>query len=392
MKKRLFGALALFEFMAIACSDQQVEDHVNYKFLFDSSPLMIQIDENTVGASRKYQLFETDDDVYLAFLNDINSSIKVYKLDSLNGPHQTIYFETMDGPNSINGELYFFEILDKDSILIMTEFSGGIMFVVNWEGEIKQRINIPLEENLKTNYFPALDASATAFQLEGRKLLFPYSVSSAYSNAKGVAFIYNLEDSTVKYGNNELSYYSDFDPSHIGGKEFFKVSMTYNEKSKKFLMTRPLDNRVYELNQEMEVLNSVDVPTKGYEEFKQLRKTKDRYRSNEKEFLYHRYGNSKFSSITYDKWKNVYYRVMVKGYSKEELDRIVDNGELLYASFSITVLDEQLNTIYEHHVESEEDLSYNEFFVSPKGLSFRYLGPVDEDVMRFKTFGLKDAE
>jgi hypothetical protein len=389
MKNRICWTFILSALVLSACSGEKQMERSTYSYDFDLNRIELGLDNTTVGRSTKFQTITDRDSIeYLAFLNEVNSTIKLYRLDSLAGPQRTIWFETQEGPNSIGGNLFFFEILNKDSILTYVEFAGGPMVMTNWEGEKIDVLELPIAELLETNYFPGFNTSSPIFKISGDRLLFPYSVSKLNTTGKSPLFVYNMRTRSVDFGLESLGFYSGLDAEKIGGKEFFKTSMTFNSKERVYVMIRPLDKNIYKVSENMELIQAYEVKDSYAKPFETLRQTRDNYRSAEKKYLYHRYVNSSYKSVIYDPWKNVYYRIITKGYNKEEIDLIVDKGQMIYGEFMINVFDEDFKRILDYPISSKDCLSHDEFFVSSKGLALKVLTNVDEDIMSFKTFSL----
>lgn len=390
-KNIYFLAAAMVFFIISSCKNDNLssaDEFFDHSFEFDQ--LNFGLDSTTENGSERFQSFSDDslNEEYVAFLNKINATIKIYNLDSLSGPSKTIVFETSQGPNSVGGYPNYFDILNKDSILTYVDFSGGAMTLTDWEGKKINVYDLSLDENLETNYFPGFTSSAPVYQLSKNQILFPYSVSKNNTTGKPPLFVLDTESGELNYGLENLRFYSHLDAEKIGGKEFFKSALTYNSDQNAYAMILPLDDRVFLVSPEMDMIQSYSLPDRDFLPFQPLTKSRSQYKSDDRKYLYHRYGNSRYSSIVYDKWKQVYYRILLKGYSKTEIDAIVDQGKLIYSSFKISVFDSNFNQLLNHTVQGSDSLSYNEFFVSSKGLALRQLSVTDENIMSFGVFNL----
>lgn len=390
-KNIYFLVVAMVFFIISSCKNDNLSSaDESFAYAFEFDQLNFGLDSTTENGSQRFQSFSEDSlkKEYVAFLNQVNATIKIYNLDSLSGPSKTIVFETGQGPNSVGGYPTYFNILNKDSILTYVDFSGGTMTLTDWNGLRIDIYTLPLFENLKTNYLPGFSTSAPLYQLSENQILFPYSVSKNNTTGKSPLFVLDTESGELSYGLENLRFYDHLDAEKIGGKEFFKSAITYNSDQNVYAMILPLDDRVFLVSPEMDMIESYSLPDQDILPFQPLTKSRSQYKSDDRKYLYHRYGNSRYSSIVYDKWKQVYYRILLKGYSKTEIDAIVDQGKLVYSSFKISVFDSNFNQLLNHTVQGSDSLSYNEFFVSSKGLALRQLSGTNEDIMSFGIFNL----
>lgn len=390
MRELVLALILIFAFSTSSCSSSVEEAEVSYLHYMKKSELTIGLDSTTVDRSARFQVFSTSDSSveFLAFINEIESSIKVYRFDSLEGPERTIHFETGEGPNTIGGPLAFFDILSLDSLLTYVEFSEGSMSIMSPDGKRHDSFRLPTLSSLSTNYYPGFSNSSPIFKLDNDRLLFPYSVSKVNGEGKAPLFTYNMKSDKVSYGLRVLRNYENLNSEKIGGKEFFKVSITYNSNDNTYSIIRPLDSKIYVVSPEMELLKSIEFKDPDQKEFKTLNKPYKSYRSNEKRFLYHRYGNSRFTSIIYDPWKKVYYRILNLGYSKDQIDKIVDDGIRVYPDFKISVFNSSFDMILNYHVDGAENISLDEFFVYSGGLAMKKMVKSDEDLMKFQVYDI----
>lgn len=382
----------LFPLLAILNCQNNEDKNLkrSYSYTFTSDDLEFTLDSISIASSNTYQVFEDENgSEFLATLNGVDHSIKIYPLDSVSPIDHTIKLSVDQSPNSIKGNPYFFQILNKDSILILAEFTEGLVSLVNFKGQLIDSYTLPIFENLQTNYHPGFNSSAPVQYLNG-KFIFPYSISKIKNSGFPPLFSFDPETDSIIYRLKDIKLYTNLNLNRIGDKEFFKSSMTFNTKEKFFIMSFPLDKNLYKVDTDLNLISTFDGSSIYERDFIELGKNVDKYRSDERKFLYHRYGNSRYTSIVYDKWKDLYYRINFHGYTDDQIDKIVEEGIIIYPQFSIHVFDNKFKTLFEYQVNNSDSLSYHEFFVSKKGLALKKENVLDENRFKFKIFNVSE--
>ncbi|HMP32110.1 MAG TPA: DUF4221 family protein, partial [Saprospiraceae bacterium] len=146
---------------------------------------------------------------------------------------------------------------------------------------------------------------------------------------------------------NHISYFMPYpdmfkDKTETYPTQFYNESCTYNEISQKFIFSFPADNYLYEVKTNGEILK---VHWAGSKYFKVVPPLPKRTTDNIKH-AEHTFNNFHFERLIFDKYHNVYYRLVWHPDTKDKFS-FSNQGVLFRPRLSIIILDSRFRHIGE---------------------------------------------
>lgn len=167
-----------------------------------------------------------------------------------------------------------------------------------------------------------------------------------------------------------------------GGFNFRVVLSCFNERGGNLVLSFPADASITVYNLRSGKTEYHHAASTFFGEIKPLSHSKDG--KIDWEVIYKHFATQpSYSSIIYDRYRNVYYRTADIPINEDKYDQ--NNIEGWVKPFSIMVLDSEFNLIGEALLPH---LSYSrtEFFVSKEGLNMKKNHEDDEDLLVFSAF------
>lgn len=319
--------------------------------------LKIEIDDETPNLGTC--LFQHDEqNEYLYFLNNNLNEIQKYNLSTGKIEHKfRLEREGDKGVGQVNG----FYVQSLDSIFIFSRYKKEF-YIVSDSGKIQGKIKYELPDGYSnavvlskfyTKPFIKNNSIFLKTKIDGN---WNFLTSENLSN-KHLFFKVNLSSQKA-----ELLPYTYPSNYFDGGKKEFSFSVDYT--GEKFVYSFYADHNLY-LSDKKDFTDLT------------IKKRKSKYFKNDfgafpnnpdmKEYLRYLVGFQKYESLIYDKYRKVYYRFC---YPNVELETTDDLNFLMRypKTFSIMLLDEDLNIITEKLFENNDTYVPNNAFVSRDGL------------------------
>ena len=385
-----------------ACQDSPKESIATYDIgLAESKKIVLPVDENTYYLSKSIFQFEEDDKEYLLFgnLEKRQYELLIYDVEKQN-LHKRIPLEK-EGPNGVPGIWGCIPFFDSKTFLV-SQHNSGRMSIIDGEGNVVQKYSMRQSSD-KTK----------------RRGLW---VDSRF----GVSFFYTpsfIKDSIVYFSNGIFIQYKI---NQRLDREVWKTIPMFNSLNLKngHIHTLPIkypdifedDVKVpagggyeftYDYNYKQERLVC---SLTGYDsimvtdDLKQVRwyNGKSRYLKSMRPKVYEADGfdwlreateNPAYHNIMYDKYRDVYYRIVELPYELKQNESPFDTPK--GREFSIIIFDKDLNIIGETKFPGNKYL-YKMSFVGRDGLYIsenNLANPeFDENKLVFACFALEDVK
>ena len=385
-----------------ACQDSPKESIATYDIgLAESKKIVLPVDENTYYLSKSIFQFEEDDKEYLLFgnLEKRQHELLIYDIEKQN-LHKRIPLEK-EGPNGVPGIWGCIPFFDSKTFLV-SQHNSGRMSIIDGEGIVVQKYSMRQFSD-KTK----------------RRGLW---VDSRF----GVSFFYTpsfIKDSIVYFSNGIFIQYKI---NQRLDREVWKTIPMFNSLNLKngHIHTLPIkypdifedDVKVpagggyeftYDYNYKQERLVC---SLTGYDsimvtdDLKQVRwyNGKSRYLKSMRPKVYEADGfdwlreateNPAYHNIMYDKYRDVYYRIVELPYELKQNESAFDTPK--GREFSIIIFDKDLNIIGETKFPGNKYL-YKMSFVGRDGLYISENNEAnpefDENKLVFACFKLEDIK
>jgi hypothetical protein len=358
----------------------------DYELVDNEKRLSYLLDNQT-----KYQftaLFPYVDDVgkeYLTFLNNANHEILFY--DLLNENFLFRIKIEMEGPNGIIApDGYFIENLN--SIYVTTPVVP-ILYTINQEGEITQKINYGMtESNYSIVPFASWSFFYTPLFIINNKL---YITQKPTRMAPISATPVSIVIDTVNNSFKELPFLY---PPLIKDEEMrthsvgFGLAFSRDFTGEIFIYSFYFDEEIYVASIDHKEVKKMKVKSKYIDKVTVERINRNNMLAGAKQD----YETPQYGNLLYDKYRNVYYRL---AYPKVELENGINYLQLTSQGrkkFSIIILDKEFNIIGET-LFPEYAYNSSALFVHKDGLYICNNHPMNssfkEDILSFSCFELR---
>jgi hypothetical protein len=351
------------------------------------------MDSESVQNSRCIQLFEDafNDSVYFTFLNTYNYSIYFY--DFKTGIFLRKIKLDREGPNGVNPYVIDgYHIVSYDSIYYYSHRNHSL-YLLNHKGEKYHTINYMTnydnmkswkENDFQKNLIPPMVQLSTGkpmYKIDGTI----YLCGEMTEEFGKVDSINHLLMMTIDTRNGDsvafhLGYPKSYNEGNWGEAYFREVFWCMNPTNKLFVVSFPNDHYIYQtdLKQVTKIyagsmyaddIKSLDVPA---------------FIMSKNRRLSHYFENYSYSAVIYDKYRNVYYRMVEHPWKDYDTHM---NWMPWLKQVSVIILDENLNFMGETKLDMEYRFSASQFMVIEDGLLL-YKQTDDEDERVYDLFTL----
>lgn len=337
------------------------------------------IDNNINFKSWQIHVTTQNDTTYLLRKNYFNNSIVIYNWTNKEKHKQFIY--DIDGPNKVSKfESAAFLQLKDDEFLIANAYSQ--IYIVNNDSVIFKNHfankNIGVS-NVMNGFNKNLPIRVNDEVYIYRKPFNTRFDKGYYSNYLLVKFNLKskeLNECQVKLPNTYIE-------GECWGFEFLRPSFTLNNKNQ-LIYSFPIDDNLYSYSLTDNLLKKIPKNTKSSFKISMtpLKKCED---PEPDEYYYHVKKSARYESISYDKYRDVYYRILLlppKDLSKQN----VHSKDMRVV---IIVLDNEFNILTEK-ILPDDVYDYDDFFITSEGFwlsrNNRNNPDFDENFMNFDLF------
>jgi hypothetical protein len=385
MKKHnyLFAPIFLLLFLSInSCNSvEEKSQEKQYKLNSTGEFLSLPLDENTPNVSMGLQYSQG----FLFNANWGTNEIQMYNIES-GSIIKSLVFD-IEGDQGV-GQLFGFHVHNLDSIFLFSQFDA-VMVLTDTSGLAKNRIRYTQPDLyspafIHNSYFlspPIVRGDEmfvkTHFQGNYRE------VTAEQLSTYHMAYAINMKTGTVRFLKH--TYPSDY---LAKGIKHFEPSMASD--GNKVVYSLFGDHRLFFSSSFEEDLQAISVASTHLDESLPLFPLQGE-RFDTQKYLQ---GSSRYESLIYDSFREVYYRFAFPTYTFES-DEEVKSLRSEPRGFVIMTLDKDLNVIDDLYFEGGKYMP-NNVFVGEKGLFISTSHPNNpenqEDKMVFEIFGLVEKK
>lgn len=337
------------------------------------------LDSSAVPTSASIFYYDRNGSNYLTFYNKPSNAIYFF-----NDSGHVFFKIQLEKNGSHNvGKIEGHYVYNLDSIFVFDQWNKTIS-LVNRKGEIINKFSFP-EELKKTPYLPGIMASTVNpwIYLKGKLFGTGFSLGEMDDETdqnRPVAIEYDLSSKMPGYF---VSYPNIYQDANWGGYNY-RVPYSAFDDSSNLVISFPADHYIYKVNVQSKKVRKYFCGSKHIDVISSLNRKK---KFRDKWFMSEYFGsNPSYSSIIYDKYRRVYYRIAdlpINDYKEGVEKKSVK-------PFSIIVLNSKMEWMGETLIPQ---LSHSRlaFYVSKEGLNLRKYDK-DEDRLIFSVFRLRGVE
>lgn len=358
----------------------QLELTETKKFKLDSvtapSPQTLQIYTDSSGQRN------------ITFLNTYNNSIYFYNYDTKEFLLKRSYDKK--GPDGILRPMGFY-IKNMDSIYIydMHRFE---LALTNTKSQIKNKISLhgendPYKSNWLLNHPQYAVESLRFLELPNQKLILTGQFTESVPSAIIEDFKFTA---TIDLKKNEVVFNHSYPKELYGndsnwpGQIYTEVFSELHPDGDKLIYSFPVSHdvyiaglgsgnykKIYGGSNLAETISAVDAPPN---------------KISRERLVHHVVSNDEYASIRYDKYRNVYYRLI-----RRAIPDATINTNWKEKSLAVIIMDKDFNYLGETTLGKYGDWSWKNFFVTKEGLNIEYMDndDIDEVSLTLKIFKLK---
>ena len=381
-----------------ACQDSPKESIATYDIgLAESKKIVLPVDENTYYLSKSIFQFEEDDKEYLLFgnLEKRQHELLIYDIEKQN-LHKRIPLEK-EGPNGVPAIWGCIPFHDSKNILI-SQHNAGRTTIIDREGNVVRHYNMKHNGKNKlwadcrygTSFFhmPSFTRDSIVYFSNG--IFIQYKINQRLDREvwKTIPMFNSLNLKNGHIHTLPIKYPDIFeDDVKVPAGGGYEFTYDYNYKQERLVCS-------------LTGYDSIMVT----DDLKQVRwyNGKSRYLKSMRPKVYEADGfdwlreateNPAYHNIMYDKYRDVYYRIVELPYELKQNESAFDTPK--GREFSIIIFDKDLNIIGETKFPGNKYL-YKMSFVGRDGLYIsenNLANPeFDEDKLVFACFALEDVK
>ncbi len=374
--------LFIFVGLLFSCQNEKSKETQSLQLVPSGTFLKFDLDDSTANISTGLQYFQGDQE-YLFNANWATNSLQIYDLQDQKLAKE-LFFD-FEGPNGI-GDLFGFKVQSMDSIFLFTAPFGSRFMMVNSEGEIKKRIDYQIPEGLGSFFVhnaymlspPVIQggllAANTRFSANIRE------ITQSFLSSKNIGI-------EVDLNTGESKPIAHFFPSDYLASGKKMVDLSRAQGKGKIVYSFFGDHQLY-------YSSAFDVPLRPIQAASSyLENNMPAFQSDSPSefFLKYNLASSRYGSLLYDSYRNVYYRFAFPTLTDVNAEEIRELRNVP-GPFVVMVFDENLKLLTEKLFEAGTYLPDNSF-VGEKGLYLSINHPDNpqnkEDQMSFELIELK---
>jgi hypothetical protein len=374
--------LFIFVGLLFSCQNEKSKETQSLQLVPSGTFLKFDLDDSTANISTGLQYFQGDQE-YLFNANWETNSLQSYSLKDGKMVKNLVF--DREGPNGV-GDVFGFHVQSMDSIFLFNPPFTKRLNLVNSEGKILQRIDYQIPDGggsaFVHNAFMISPPMVTGnlLAVNHRFPANPREITGEELSSKAMG--YQIDLST-----GETTYFNHFYPVDY---------LQSGQKLLDFSRAQGKDKIVYSLHGDHQLYYSTafDLPLQSIvagSSYLDASLPSVKRDAASEEFQRYAFSSSRYASLLYDSYRNVYYRFAfptLTDLTAEEI-RELPNAP---GPFVVMVFDEDLNLITERLFEGGTYLPDNSF-VGEKGLYLSINHPDNpqnkEDQMSFELVELK---
>jgi hypothetical protein len=289
---------------------------------------------------------------------------------------------TGEGPNGIKYRPsgYFFH--NMDSIFLFFNVTQEL-YLIDSGGVIKNKMG-PLTKWTEQSKMPTIDVSGGMKPLLRKNTIEFCTYGLASSNGKA-GVIYDLVNQTARFPYTLPAIYKR---GWWSGLLYDRFSQAYNEEENLVVLSYGADKFIYIVNQHGEIRKECASSRYLPEQLKPYATEAKSLDVNYQELWKYEALQGSYSTIIYDRWREVYYRVAFRSLSESEYT----SPHLVWSKPVIIILDRQFKKIGESVLP--QGYYHAVHYVTPEGIYFANRDAYDrnDNLMTFGRFSLQKAK
>jgi hypothetical protein len=298
----------LFACVLIISCKRHVNINDNYglnnnriKFIgFDS--IVFKIDGLSFQYARAIQYFEDSINKHFTYFNSKNRSIYFFDYST---KKQDFIWNTED----YDGIFDSYYIINTDSIFLFNT-KQKILSLYNMNGNFKDKFVFETKEMITDSAilpFPYLETSLPLVCYEGSLYLTGYHVGEfeGLNLQRKTVYKYSMQNKNLKHIIDFPDLYNNY---NWGTTYFYTTSSTYNPSIHSLILNYPLCHDLFVYNLKTEKGKYVNAGSSHIESIEPFSKDKKDFADLDTRVKYY-LGNASYTSVYYDKYKNIYYRL-----------------------------------------------------------------------------------
>jgi hypothetical protein len=389
MKKNISILLFLFVLYSCDSSSQhsQAKNQTNFNDIigFKSEGFnVLNLENRALPVVGSLQYSEVGVDEYLSMLNFVDNRLIIYSFDT--GTVKSIIKFDHEGPHGVgllNPNAGHF-LISLDSVLVYNTMTSTL-YLCDSTGRVKRKYDIIDYKSDDESPVP-FSNSLSPISYHNGNVYFPCKFNSIRQDFTGYKSVLRLN---LQSGEREYLYDlpREYSEKFWGISHKYMVSFAINTNTEKVILNYPIIHELIESDMEDKkkvfyYAGSQEFEDIGYWSNKIPNKTEIPSRKEYQKITDASFSSSDYSSIMYDKYRNLYYRV---ANIRPDIE-VVRSGNR-FPSLSIIILDANLQKVGEDFFDSKT-YHHSMFFVSREGLNIARKDKmqIDEDHLYFEVF------
>lgn len=348
--------------------------------LVQTDQMIFELDSVTAPRIPVIQFVDSNEGKFLVYMNDDTGDL--YENDIVS--RKIIKkISVKDGMESHNKVFQGFYYHNKDSIFLIS-FKANVT-LINDRGDVLRKF--PINDKTSTDRmvnlpFNGLWSSTTTPGFLDNNILYMNSVVVASVMKRPLQILLNLSDGISKLDGKVVPpVYQDH---NFGQNNFDIYSSTVNTRNNTFVYSFPGSDRLVEYNLSSKKHSLHLANSKYVHDLTEFDKSYFKNGLTDPTLEYFMTVPS-YGGIYYDKYRNLYYRLVLLPVEKRGLNYDVKDAPL--KQISVIVLDSAFNYLGEKRLERNKYEMFSAF-VSKKGLNLQ-LKPVSDEFLNFQTFSFQ---
>lgn len=378
MKKKSVAAI-LMGIMCVACSKPSPENRMGESLytMQEFSHKRFALDDSTTQVLSYIQTFTEGDSLRLASYNSPLNNICIFDVRTGKEIRKIQFYK--EGPHALGNNLCGFLLLDNDSILMYYTWAfqldlmnaKGERVKRYWLKDIKPQANCPYSMPS-----PAPSSSYPIRRIGDEIILQGYGKEFSKEMQRGTTMIFNMRDSSMRYENGYPACYQedDFKKWHVLVHQIPRYDLSPHDE---MVLSYPIEDsiRVFNLHtgERRSYFAGLSTP------YRIKPANAPTVIEQEKSIL----GQAQYTGIYYDRWNELYYRIMTLPLDDYEINA----PTLPSRNLAVIILDKHFQKVGEYKIKEKSDRC-SFAFVSPEGLHINVLSD-DDDYMDFLTLKLQ---
>ncbi|WP_296623270.1 DUF4221 family protein [Marivirga sp.] len=310
-------------------------------FLEETGLISLHLDKETSFKHESIKSVEIDNTSYLSFINGYNQHFYLYNLETRE-LHKKLKLER-EGPNGIGNFTYGDHLyLNSDSLLIYNGWEASL-YILNSKGNLLSKSEI-VDFSKNHNLVSPEPSTMKPIRKVGDYVFIPCGIEKYLTD-------YSNQNSVIRYNLNtkEMDYIISFPDNYNQGYwgVAFKYKMGFDFYDTDIISSFPIENYIYRHDSAGNYLNKYYVGSKYITQFEPFKEDidygveKDHSVPNPQQ-RDHGFSNSDYTTIFYDEWRDLFYRI---AYIRPKQAELETEGTI--PDFSVIILNSNFEKVGE---------------------------------------------